>query len=51
MKLMQLMKFNEKSEENLDIEVINSAQAKDFRHTVFTIEKQVEFQKELVYSL
>lgn len=51
LKMMQLMKFDEKKENEEDTEVLAPAQAQEIYDTVNSIEKQVEFQKQLVTSL
>jgi len=48
---MQLMKFDEKKENEEDIEVLNPNQSQEIYESVLLIEKQVEFQRQLITSL
>ena len=51
LKLMQLMKFDDKKENKDDVEVLSKEQVQSIIDTVVSVEKQVEFQRQLVTSL
>ena len=50
-KMMELMSIDTNESNNKDIEILNPQQVTSIRDQVFTIEKQVEFQKALVTSI
>jgi archaellum component FlaC len=51
LKLMELMSLDTQEATSADIEILNASQVEAIRDQVYTIEKQVEFQRGVVESI